>query len=196
MAVMSTVERWACTNPLWRAVTRGIVLPWVVRGEDLRGEVLELGTGAGANAVAVLRRFPSVHLTATDVDPAMLAEAGRRLRRFSGRAVVRQADAAALPFDDGTFDAVVALLMLHHVGDWRRALRQCGRVLRPGGRLVGYDLDGDGLFGRHGGHDEGHVFVTAAELEAGLADAGFVDVRVARAVAGTVVRFSARCAGT
>jgi ubiquinone/menaquinone biosynthesis C-methylase UbiE len=192
MAVMSTVERWACTNAAWRAVTRRLVVPWVLSGQDLVGEVLELGTGAGANAAALLSRFPSVRLTATDIDSAMLAVARRRLGAFGDRVVIREADAAALPFADDAFDAVVSLLMLHHVGDWRGAVSECARILRPGGRFVGYDLDRGGPAGRRRHEDAGHVLMTAEELRAALAGSGFVDVQVTTALVGTVVRFSAR----
>lgn len=191
MAVMSTVERWACTNGAWRSLTRRIILPWVVDGQDLAGEVLELGAGAGANAAALLSRFPSIHLTATDVDPAMLEVARRRLRSVGDRVAVREANARALPFEDDAFDAVVSLLMLHHVGDWRGAIAECARVLRPGGRVVGYDLDRAGPAGRHRGEDPGHVFATAEELRGALAGSGFVDVRVTGALFSNVARFSA-----
>ena len=40
------------------------------------------------------------------------------------------------PFDDGTFDYVVAIGCLHHAGDLKRAIAGCHRVLRPGGKLV------------------------------------------------------------
>src|SRR5436305_15248201 len=104
MAVMSTVERWACTNPLWRAFTARAVMPWVFAGHDLAGDVLELGTGAGANAAALLGRYPRARLIATDVDPAMLDTARARLGRFGERVSVQPGDAAALAFDDASFD--------------------------------------------------------------------------------------------
>ena len=50
------------------------------------------------------------------------------------------ADAAQLPFPDGRFDLVLSAAMLHHVIEWDTALAEAVRVLRPGGRLVGYDM--------------------------------------------------------
>jgi len=181
---MSNVERWACVNPVWRAFTGRVVIPWLFSGQDLDGEVLELGTGAGANAAAILDRFPRARLVATDVDPAMLDAARDRLSRFGDRASVESADASGLPFDDASFDAVVSLLMLHHVGHWRTALAEAARVLRPGGRLVGYDLT-----------RSGHNLTNADELRAALGDVGFVDVRVQTALAGLLARFAARAPG-
>ena len=192
MAIMSGVERWACCNPIWRAFTARAVIPWAMAGRSLTGECLELGAGSGANAAALLRRFPQLRLTATDLDPAMLAAARRRLAPFGSRAVVRPADAAQLDFADFSFDAVVSFLMLHHVGDWRAALRHSFRVLRPGGQLIGYDLTRSGPLERlHGPDDPTHNAVAADELRSALDDCGFSHVQVTRGVGGLVARFSA-----
>lgn len=49
---------------------------------------------------------------------------------------VEVADATALPVDDAGVDLVVSFHAFHHVDDWRAAVRECARVLRPGGHLV------------------------------------------------------------
>lgn len=189
---MSTVERWACTNPLWRGLTGRAVIPWAFRGHELSGDILEIGSGAGANAAALLRRYPRTRLVATDVDPAMLDVARRRLDRFGDRVVVGMADAAALPFEGGSFDAVVSLLMLHHIGDWRSALVEVTRVLRPGGQLIGYDLTRSGPAARiHRRSGPGHVLATNEELRVGLGEAGLGSAQVRSALGGLVIRFSA-----
>jgi SAM-dependent methyltransferase len=191
MAVMSTVERWACCNPVWRSFTARVVIPWVLAGQQLTGEVLELGTGSGANAEALLGRFPTLGLTATDLDPAMLSAARARLSKFGDRARVEAADAATLEFADASFDGVVTLLMLHHVGDWSAALGETFRVLRPGGRLFGYDLTRSGMVARRHGHDDpDHNPAAVEELGSGLAAAGFSDARVTTALGGRLARFS------
>src|SRR5947207_1986025 len=132
MAVMSAFERWACVNPAWRAFTARAVIPWVFGSHELEGEVLEIGTGAGANAAALLARYSQIHVTATDVDPAMLEAARARLEQYGDRVRIASADASALDFGDASFDAVVSLLMLHHVGDRPKALAEIARVLRTG----------------------------------------------------------------
>lgn len=178
-------------NPVWRAFTARAVIPWVFAREQLAGEVLELGTGAGANAVALLDRYPLIRLTATDVDPAMLDAARVRLVRFGDRVRVTAADACALDFGDASFDVVVSLIMLHHVEDRPAALGEAARVLRSGGRLVGYDLTrwGPAAWWRRGASID-HDLATRDELAADLIEAGFVDVRVNPTIAGVVARFS------
>lgn len=92
-------------------------------------------------AAEVLRSRPEVtRLVATDVDPAMVTLATRTLRRHGERAEARLVDASGLPFDDASFDTVASWLMLHHTIAWEAVLAETFRVIRPGGRLVGYDL--------------------------------------------------------
>jgi ubiquinone/menaquinone biosynthesis C-methylase UbiE len=137
---MSTFEQGFCRSAPWRWLARSVVLPWALQGEQLAGDVLEVGSGSGAMAAELLRRFPEARLTATDYDMSMVEVAQDQLRDFGERVDVQQADATQLPFPDESFDAVVSFIMLHHVIDWEMALAEAVRVLRPGGRLVGFDL--------------------------------------------------------
>jgi ubiquinone/menaquinone biosynthesis C-methylase UbiE len=144
-------------------------------------------------AAELLDRYPSIRLTATDVDPAMRAAAARRLAPFGDRADVRDADATGLPFPDASFDGVVSFIMLHHVIDWERALGEIARVLRPGGILVGYDLMLSGVNRLvHRIDRSPHRMATAPELRARLAELPFEDVTVFEGLGAMVARFGAR----
>ena len=91
-------------------------------------ELLDIGGGTGNYAAAL--REEGWEPTVVDLNAPMLARAaGKGLRTV-------QADAAALPFGDAGADAVTFIAMLHHVPDWRAALAEGRRVLRPGGRLA------------------------------------------------------------
>lgn len=90
---------------------------------------LEVGCGEGRVARDLAQRGHRV--TAIDSSPTLL-EAARELDP-GGTYVL--ADAAALPFDNGAFDAVVAYNSLMDVDDLPGAVREAGRVLEPGGRL-------------------------------------------------------------
>ncbi len=139
---MGWLEKRLLQTSAWGWLSRRILIPWVFRfarpPED--AEVLELGCGSGSEAVALLERFPRWHLTATDYDPEMVALATDRLAPCGSSVRVQAADATALPFGDSSFDLVVAVLVWHHVGDWRRATAEAHRVLRPGGWLILADL--------------------------------------------------------
>jgi len=100
-------------------------------------------------AAEVLRAHPEViRYIATDIDPAMVRLAQRQLREFGDRAEAREVDASGLPFEAATFDTVCSWLMLHHTIEWEQVLADAARVLKPGGRLVGYDLP-DTRLGRY-----------------------------------------------
>ena len=90
--------------------------------------LIDVGGGTGNYAAAL--RAEGWDPVVVDLNAPMLARAAAK-----GLATV-QADAGALPFADRTTDAVMFVSMLHHVPDWRAALAEGRRVLRPGGRLA------------------------------------------------------------
>ncbi|WP_460845666.1 class I SAM-dependent methyltransferase [Nocardioides ultimimeridianus] len=140
---MSDLESVFCRTPLWRVFARRFVVPRVLT-DEIGPEVLEIGCGSGAMAAEVLRARPGItRYVATDVDPAMVRLAGRELAG-DDRAETQVVDASGLPFADGSFDTVTSWLMLHHTITWERVLADAARVLKPGGRLVGYDLADSG----------------------------------------------------
>jgi len=139
MARMSDLESVFCRTPMWRAFARRYVVPRVMT-DQIGPDVLEIGCGSGAMAAEVLAMQPGIaRYVATDVDPAMVALARRQLAG-DGRAEAQVVDASGLPFADGSFDTVTSWLMLHHTITWENVLADAARVLKPGGRLVGYDL--------------------------------------------------------
>ena len=97
-----------------------------------RGDTLEIGIGTGSNLGAYAA---DTVLHGIDVSaPALMLAAGRAGR--AGRQVTLvEADAAALPFDDASFDTVIATFVLCSVRDVGLSLREVRRVLRPGGTL-------------------------------------------------------------
>lgn len=90
--------------------------------------VLDLGAGTGAASRAAQARGAGV--VAVDVAFGMLAAAA------SSRPPAAVGDALALPFADGSFDAVVAAFSLNHLADPVEGLREASRVTVPGGCLV------------------------------------------------------------
>ena len=95
------------------------------------GFVLDVGAGAGAAAQAALGATgPAGFVVAVDPSFKLVRRVEPRHRIRVGVAV-----AAALPFVSGTFDAVIASLVLNHVPDYRAALAEMVGVLRRGGRL-------------------------------------------------------------
>src|SRR3954451_6800967 len=99
-----------------------------------RGSILEIGPGTGIN----LELYPEsvTELVLTEPDEHMRAQLEGKLAAAGHRAEVAEAGAESLPFLDGSFDTVVATLVLCTVPDPAAALREIARVLRPEGRLL------------------------------------------------------------
>src|SRR5215204_2601635 len=95
-------------------------------------DLLDAGCGPGR----LIEPLAGAHrVTGCDISPEMLEEARRR---SPPKARLVEADARQLPFEDESFDAVIALDLLTHLGDLETALRELTRVVRPGGALL-YD---------------------------------------------------------
>jgi ubiquinone/menaquinone biosynthesis C-methylase UbiE len=88
----------------------------------------------------VLTRFPDLTVVATDYDPEMVAGASHSLGSRSDRVEVGAGRCHRPAFRRWSVSLVLSCAMLHHVVGWEQALSEATRVLRPGGRLVGFDL--------------------------------------------------------
>jgi ubiquinone/menaquinone biosynthesis C-methylase UbiE len=148
-------------------------------------------------AAEVLAAFPDVTMTVTDVDDSMVDGARDRLARFAPRATARRADATALPFDTGSFDAVLTWVMLHHTVEWERALAEAVRAVRPGGHVVGYDLLSTAPLRLLHRNDSGRVrLMRLPELRAALDSLPVDQTVLVPSLAGLVVRFTLRRSAT
>jgi ubiquinone/menaquinone biosynthesis C-methylase UbiE len=102
-----------------------------------RGRTLELGAGTGHN----LAHYPDSvsELVLTEPDPHMARRLRRRLAARAPEGIsarVVEAPAESLPFEDASFDSLVATLVLCTVESPDRAADEIFRVLRPGGRML------------------------------------------------------------
>lgn len=114
--------------------------PWVARQLPLQpgAEVLDIGCGPGWFWASVKKDVPeSLNLTLADQSSGMVEEAVTRCSTLPFASVTgRQADVIALPFEDASFDIVIAMHMLYHVADQPKATAEMHRVLKPGGMLA------------------------------------------------------------
>ena len=94
--------------------------------------LLEIGCGAGVTTEAIAQELKPSRLSAFDFSDEQVARARRRIGD-SNAIDIRQADATALPYADGSFDAVLEIGILHHIPTWRRAIPEVVRVLKPRG---------------------------------------------------------------
>jgi ArsR family transcriptional regulator len=126
------LERYYSPGRTWHSLSAGIA------GLLDLGDVLDVGGGDGA-AASVLAPYCR-SLTCVDVNARLVETATQRLAKFS-QARASVADVHALPFEANAFDSVLLFHTLTYAADPPKALRECARVLRPGGRLVVLCLD-------------------------------------------------------
>jgi len=116
-------------TPLVRAVIAEVA---AVDGEH----ILDIGFGPGVSLVLLARGAPGAVVAGIDPSPVMLGMARRRTERLAAKPDLRQGTASALPWPDGSFDAVCATNSVQLWQPLPASLRELGRVLGDGGRLV------------------------------------------------------------
>jgi ubiquinone/menaquinone biosynthesis C-methylase UbiE len=111
---------------------------WVFDQFDLPPacRILDLGCGPGNLWAENLDRIPaSWEITLTDLSPGMVEKAQENLQGSERPFAFDIVDAQDIPYDDASFDAVIANHMLYHVPDRAKALSEIHHVVRPGGQL-------------------------------------------------------------
>jgi ubiquinone/menaquinone biosynthesis C-methylase UbiE len=100
-------------------------------------KILELGCGSAEMWKECASRIPAGWvITLTDLSDGMLDAAWRNLVPLGRNFKFQQMDAQSIPYDDKTFDAVIANHMLFHVPDRKKTLAEIKRVLKDGGHLI------------------------------------------------------------
>jgi ubiquinone/menaquinone biosynthesis C-methylase UbiE len=103
--------------------------------------ILDVGCGPGFYAAELLDEVGAEgSVVGVDSSADMLAVAAHRCEG-RGSAEFHEADATSLPVEDGGFDAALSVQVLEYVDDVDAALREIHRALRPGGRVVLWDVD-------------------------------------------------------
>jgi len=163
----------------WRQNLAERVLPFAfgdLGPADLGDDVLEIGPGPGMTTELLRVVVPA--LTAVELDADRAAALASRLAGSNVEVV--EADATAMPFEDGRFTGAVTIAMFHHVPTAElqdRLLADIRRVLRPGGLLVANDgVASERLADLH--DDDIYNPIDPATLDARLRTAGFTDVEV------------------
>ena len=134
-----TVAAWRKWHDRIATFTRGATEAILETAQLRPGlRVLDLASGVGDPALSIAAKVtPSGRVTATDLGPGMISLA-EELARKRGLTNIefREASAESLPFADEWYDVLACRFGIMFFPDLPRALRECLRVLKPGGRVV------------------------------------------------------------
>lgn len=142
--VPSEIQRLAAqARSGWEKEAR--ILSWFGLNDGL--SVLELGSGPGFLTEQLLALLPSSSITCLEIDRTLLLQAEHYLHdKDNQRVHFVEASVLDTGLASNQFDVAYARLLFQHLSEPLRAANEIWRVLKPGGKLIIYDID-DELFG-------------------------------------------------
>lgn len=138
---VNSFERLMVNNPVRQWMVKknlAKMKSWVPDHEFER--ILEIGCGFGAGIKAIDSVLSPRFINAVDLDEKMIESARKRCKDIKADLIIDVADAESLPFANNSFDAVIELTIFHHIPNWRNAVAEVARVLKPGGIFLYEDL--------------------------------------------------------
>ena len=134
---LNTFGRIQMNNPARSVAQRRFTAKHMLRlGGDIAGGVaLEVGCGRGVGIEIILDRFRADRVIGVDIDPKLVALAESRTEPLGDRASVSVGTATDIDAAESTFDAIFDFGVIHQIEQWRKAVEECARVLKPGGRF-------------------------------------------------------------
>jgi ubiquinone/menaquinone biosynthesis C-methylase UbiE len=122
--------------------------PILVAANRIRPGIRVLDVAAGSGNISLPAAETGATVVSTDLTPELLQRSQARAAAQGLTLDYREANAHALPFDDGEFDSVISAIGVMFAPDHRRAAGELVRVCRPGGTIGVISWTPEGFFGR------------------------------------------------
>ena len=132
---LNWAERWVVNSPL-QVLKQKFIVQWMkgIAPVPEGARILDVGCGRGSAARLIQESLRPSLMSALDVDIKMVMKANAYLSRWNqNRVSLSVGNVLYLPFMNNTLDVVFGFGILHHVLDWRAAVKEIARVLKPGG---------------------------------------------------------------
>lgn len=117
----------------------------IEKAQPIYGNILEAGTGKGYFTLALARadyHFFSFDISAEEQQYALL---NLKYYNLQQKVTFGIADVECMPCNDGFFDVIFAVNMIHHLSSVRKTCTELVRILSPQGKIVLSDFNADGL---------------------------------------------------
>jgi SAM-dependent methyltransferase len=132
------VSRW----PIF-TYERYIVLKALFKTKP-QGQLVDIGCGPGYLAAKIYQKFPDVKIAGLDINELTLKNAKRTWSSYLYPGLeFLTGDAQQLPFPDSSLDFIISSLSLHHWPDAQAVFQEIFRTLKPGGKVLIFDLRRD-----------------------------------------------------
>jgi ubiquinone/menaquinone biosynthesis C-methylase UbiE len=140
--LLNFVEKAMMNNPVRAAIQRHFEAQRLLTmgGRMTGGIALEIGCGRGVGIKLIFDIFGAERVDAFDLDPHMIELAKRRIKAFGEKVRLWTGDVTTIPTGDSYYDAVFDFGVIHHVPNWRDAIKEVYRVLKPRGRFYGEEV--------------------------------------------------------
>lgn len=104
--------------------------------------ILDVGCGTGTAEVSLARlRLSQLDMVGIDISVSRVSDALTATRYMNATVGFAAADACHIPFPDASFDATFCVAVMQHIGEVPRALAECARVTKPGGKFLAVEPD-------------------------------------------------------
>lgn len=140
--LLNRIEKIMMNNPIREASHRHVEARRLLRmgGPMSGGTALEVGCGRGVGTELILDVFGADRVEAFDLDVDMVKRAQARLADRGMAVKLWEGDATEIEATDATYDAAFDFGSIHHVPEWRVALAEIFRVLKPGARFYAEEV--------------------------------------------------------
>lgn len=133
--IMNFMEILMMNNPvrafLQKNVWARIFFKYTPQNIPVFDKVLEIGCWNGTWVRIIFDLFQPKHIDALDLDPYMVKLAIKRTKRYKERVTISTGTVSKIKSPDENYDSVFGFWVLHHIPDWRWAVSEVNRVLKP-----------------------------------------------------------------
>jgi ubiquinone/menaquinone biosynthesis C-methylase UbiE len=131
---LNTFEYWLMNNPIRRLVQlKVIIIDFFKYGRSIKGKrILEIGCGNGKGTVMINKYFNPSTIDAVDIDRSMIVKAKRVVAE---NVKLKVGSATNLKYKNNSFDGIFDFSIIHHISNWKEALKEVRRVLIRGGMV-------------------------------------------------------------